>query len=418
MKNRPLCAYFHRRNLLTEIKILPIFLSMEYIERTQESRIRHVLARGKSVLLLGPRQTGKTTLIARLHSRRTLSFMRPDIRQRYEKAPGLLIGEMEALKTPAGSPRPLVVLDEVQKVPHILDAVQDLIDRKIAQFVLTGSSARKLRRGSTVNLLPGRVVALRLDPLTIGEMPTRALEDWLLYGGLPEIVQTPEPDDRDSDLGTYVTTYLEEEVRAEAVVRNLGAFARFVELAAGESGRIINMQKLSQEVGVSHTAIRSYFQILEDCLLADRIDPVTAGRHRARLTKAPKFLFFDLGVRRVAAREGTLLPRETLGALFEQLIGLELLRGSRVTPDPVRIKFWRSHDGPEVDWVVERSHHYIPVEVKWTDAPSVRDIRHLQEFLREYPSAREAYLVCRASYRLKLDDHIQAIPWQEVGSIL
>lgn len=390
---------------------------MEYINRSQETQIRETLARGKSVLLLGPRQTGKTTLISRLNSQRTLSFMRPDIRQRYEKDPGLLIRELEAMNTAGGSTRPLLVLDEVQKVPQLLDAVQDVIDREIAQFVLTGSSARKLRRGSNVNLLPGRVVALRLDPLTTAEAPTRSLDDWLLYGGLPAIVQTQNPHHRELDLGTYVTTYLEEEVRAEAVVRNLGAFARFLELAAAESGQIINMQKLSQDVGVSHTAIRAYFQILEDCLIADRIEPMTTSRHRRRLTKAPKFLFFDLGVRRVAAREGTAVPKEVLGAWFEQFIGLELLRCSRLLPDAVRLTFWRSHDGPEVDWVIDRAHHSIPIEVKWTDAPSPRDIRNLHTFMKDYDQTTEAYVVCRTPHRLKLAPHILALPWQEVATL-
>jgi predicted AAA+ superfamily ATPase len=390
---------------------------MNYIYRKQEEQIQQTLARGKSVLLLGPRQTGKTTLINRLNSRRTLSFMRPDVRQRYEKDPGLLIQELEALRGAAGSPPPLVVLDEVQKVPQLLDAVQDVIDRHVAQFVLTGSSARKLRRGSNINLLPGRVVALRLDPLTTAEVPTRSLEEWLLYGGLPAIVQTQDSRHRELDLGTYVTTYLEEEVRAEAAVRNLGAFARFVELAAAESGRIVNMQKLSHDVGVSHTAIRAYFQILEDCLIADRIEPMTTSRHRRRLTKTPKFLFFDLGVRRVAAREGTRVPKEVLGAWFEQFVGLELLRCSRLLPDSVRITFWRSHDGPEVDWVIERAHHLIPLEVKWTEVPSLRDARHLQVFLSEHAHTKEAYVVCRTPHRLKLAPHILAIPWQEISTL-
>ena len=143
---------------------------------------------------------------------------------------------------------------------------QDLIDRGRANFILTGSSARKLRRGARINLLPGRVAALRIDPFSLLELPAKDLHERLLYGSLPGILSVGNNVDRETDLESYVTTYLEEEVRAEAVVRNLGDFARFLELAASESGGIINLRKLSQEIGVAHTTIGAYYQILEDCL--------------------------------------------------------------------------------------------------------------------------------------------------------
>src|SRR5262245_347415 len=141
---------------------------MAYIPRLMESQVLRHLLREKSVLLIGPRQTGKTTLLGRLPSDLTLSLVRPDVRQRYERTPGILAGEVEALAQSI-SKRPLILLDEVQRVPDLLDVVQDLIDRRVAKFVLTGSSARKLRRGASINLLPGRVVTLRLDPLTTAE---------------------------------------------------------------------------------------------------------------------------------------------------------------------------------------------------------------------------------------------------------
>src|SRR3989338_8570228 len=167
------------------------------------------------------RQTGKTTLISCFKSDLFISLVPPEIRQRYEKSPGLLTGEVETLENKGVSKRPLVFLDEVQKVPSILDSVQDLIDRRKANFILTGSSARKLRRGSQVNLLPGRVVALRLDPLILREAPASNLEERLLFGALPGILSVAHSEERETDLESYVTTYLEEEIRAEAVVRNL-----------------------------------------------------------------------------------------------------------------------------------------------------------------------------------------------------
>src|SRR3989338_188724 len=289
---------------------------MKYIPRLLEKNIRHALARNKSVLLLGARQTGKTTLIGQLDADLTISFIQPNIRQRYEKAPHLLKGEVEAIVGAASKKRPLVVLDGIQKVPGILDVAQDLIDRGRANFILTGSSARKLRRGARINLLPGRVAALRIDPFSLLELPAKDLHERLLYGSLPGILSVGNNVDRETDLESYVTTYLEEEVRAEAVVRNLGDFARFLELAASESGGIINLRKLSQEIGVAHTTIGAYYQILEDCMIAERIEPLTQSKTRKKLTKSGKFLFFDLGVRRLAAREGTRLSRDAMGKIL------------------------------------------------------------------------------------------------------
>lgn len=391
---------------------------MEYISRLQEERIRGALGRNKSVLLLGPRQTGKTTLIQRLGGRISISFVRPDVRQRYEKNPALLAAEVEALGDPNPAGRPLVLLDEIQKVPQILDVVQDLIDRRRANFVLTGSSARKLRRGPDVNLLPGRVVVIRLDPLTLRESDQRSLEERLLYGSLPGIVLLRRSAERETDLESYVTAYLEEEVRAEAIVRNLGSFARFLEYAASESGRLVNFRKLSQEIGVAHTTIGSYYQILEDCLIAERVEPLTQSKTRKKLTKSHKYLFFDLGVRRAAAREGVRPSRNAMGDLFEQFIGLELIRSARLSDHKIHIRFWRDPDGPEVDWVIEKEGRTLPLEVKWTESPAPADIRHLETFLSEYPSAKSGYLVCRALRNAKLSDRVTAIPWKNVDELI
>ncbi len=389
---------------------------MEYIPRLLEEKIRHSLGRNKSVLLFGARQTGKTTLISRFNCDLSISFIQPEVRQRYEKSPHLLKEEVEVIALK--KKRPLVILDEVQKVPDILDVVQYLIDRGISNFILTGSSARKLRRGVRVNLLPGRVATFRIDPFSLVEFPARDLNRRLLYGALPGILAVREEADRETDLESYVTTYLEEEVRAEAVVRNLGDFARFLELAASESGGIINLRKLSQEIGVAHTTIGAYYQILEDCLIAERIEPLTKSKTRKKLTKSEKFLFFDLGVRRVAAREGTKLSRDTMGRIFEQFVGLELLRCAHTKSPSTRIRFWRDPDGPEVDWIVDKNNVYTPIEVKWTENPNTSDIRYLEVFLSEYPSAGCGYLVCRVPRKLKLSNRVFAVPWQSVDELV
>ncbi len=390
---------------------------MNYTDRAIEPAINRALARGRTLFLFGARQTGKTTLTGRIPAALRISLAQPDVRLRYEKAPGLLRGEIEAL--PADGPLPpLIVLDEVQKVPELLDAVQDLVDRRVARFVLTGSSARKLRRGSSANLLPGRASVFHLDPFSLQEYPGAKLETLLLDGSLPGMVAVADASDREADLSSYVTTYLEEEIRAEAAVRNLGAFARFLELAAAEAGGIVNLRALAADVGVAHTTIAAYYQILEDCLIADRVEPLTASATRKKLTRSDKYLFFDMGVRRLAAHEGRRVLPVRWGQLFEQWVGCELLRYARASATPsMRVRFWRDPDGPEVDWIVDREGRLTPIEVKWTDAPDAGDARHLKIFLGEYPAADHAFVVCRVPRKLKLSDRVTAIPWQELLSL-
>ena len=300
-----------------------------FIERQVAVPIKKTLARGKSLLLLGPRQCGKTTLIEKYFKADiSISFLRSELRQRYEQSPDLLIHEIEAeIKT--SQKIPLVFIDEVQKVPQIMDAIQYLIDKKIAQFILTGSSARKLRRGQHINLLPGRLIVMHVDPLNIQEIAhlNISLDQLLLYGSLPEILLEKNNESKEETLHAYVNTYLEEEIRSEALVRKVSLFSRFLELAASEAGGMINVQKLSQELGVSRITIQNYFEILEDCLVAEKIEPYFNSKNnvRQRLSKASKYLLFDLGIRRVSAKEGTQLPFKVIGHLFEQFIGLELL---------------------------------------------------------------------------------------------
>ncbi|MFN0062969.1 MAG: ATP-binding protein [Myxococcaceae bacterium] len=390
---------------------------MNYVARSIEEDVRSALARGKSVLLLGPLQTGKTTLLTKVPHDLSISLVRPETRQRYEKHLELLEGEVIAFSQQHGTHQPVVLLDEVQKVPRLLDVAQDLIDRKKARFILTGSSARKLRRGKDVNLLPGRVVVLHLDPLSMQESPNAPLEQRLLFGELPGIVLTQGDENRELDLRSYVTTYLEEEVRAEALVRSLASFSRFLELAAAESGQVVNFRKLSQEIGVAHTTIISYYEILEDCLIVHRVEPWTQSKTRKKLTKAQKYLFFDLGVRRVASAFPPHIVPMLVGDWFEQWVGLQLIRQCRHASRSTRVHFWRDPDGPEVDWVLHRGGELIPIEVKWTEHPSEKDAKHLHVFLSEYPSAKKAFVVCRTPKAVQLSPAVTAVPWTDIGSL-
>lgn len=392
---------------------------MAYIPRLIEQNIRNTLLRGKSILLLGPRQTGKTTLIKnQINPDISYSFAQASTRQRYEQNPALLENELEEQIKLFSKP-PVVFIDEVQKIPRIMDIAQHLIDTKSAQFILTGSSARKLKKGHEINLLPGRVVALTMTPLLYQEIKhlDPKLEDILLYGTLPGIITEPDNHLKETDIYSYVTTYLEEEIRAEAAVRNIGSFSRFLEIAAGESGRQLNFTRISQDIGISDTTIANYYQILEDCLITLRIDPITQSQTKRRLIKSPKYLFFDLGIRRACANEGTRLPQKTLAELFEHFVGNELVYHSQLASPQIKIKYWRDSAGPEIDYVLDVAHQYLPLEVKWTDKPNISDAKHLIKFLMEYPDTKQAYVVCRTPIRYKIAANITAIPWQEINTI-
>lgn len=391
---------------------------MSYVLRLIQERIEKTLQRGKSILLLGPRQTGKTTLLHKLPLDRYLSLANLETRIGYEQDLGRFAREIEALAAQSTN-RPIIAVDEIQKIPILFDAIQDLIDRDLGQFILTGSSARKLRKTQALNLLPGRVIPHHMDPLMIQELPKEKLviENLLLFGSLPEIVLEDDIDIREENLEAYVSLFLDEEIRVEAAVRNVGMFAQFLHLAASESGKAMNFDKISQDIGVARGTISSYYQILEDCLVSEKIEPITHSVTRKRLIKTPKFLLFDLGIRRVSAKLGTKLPNEIMGNLFEEYIGLELLRYIRLHSPRSALRFWRDANGPEVDWIVEKHGEYLPIEVKWTNKPTLSQSNHLHLFLKEY-SAKKGYLVCRIPFRQKLSETVDAIPWQEIPYIV
>ena len=388
---------------------------MNYIFRIIETNLRQILHWGKSVLLLGPRQTGKTTLLKQFPVDLTISFANPLVRRRYEQNLNLLYDEIKALS----NKQPRVIIDEVQKIPEILDAVQDLIDKGLAQFILTGSSARKLRQPK-INWLPGRVINLHLDPLMFSELPLDKLDLTLLlyYGSLPEVVLTEDVDKKTLLLDSYTSLYLEEEIRTEAAVRNVARFTEFLSLAAAESGNIINFSKLSQELGISRKTIADYFQILEDCLIVEKVSAYSTTKTRRRLTKSDKYIFFDLGVKRLAQYAGVDQVRDIQGRLFEELIGIELVRCCRLLKERAKVYYWRDSSGPEVDWLVEQNNQLIAYEVKLKETPAQQDIKHLKIFMSEHPSCKRAYVVCQTPNAFQLDENITAIPWQKLVDTL
>jgi uncharacterized protein len=402
-----------------------------YLERA----LRQATSRGKVRLLFGARQTGKSTLLRAIAPTRALllNLQDPRERVRYERSPGALASELEARR----EKHLVVCVDEIQKVPVLLDDIQYLYDRFPArfEFYVTGSSSRKLRTGAA-NLLPGRSHAYHLLPVIGPErasaprstifptlkpaaagsgFPTAALEDLLVWGSLPGVTSEPVTR-RAATLTTYAEVYLEEEIRREAVVRDVGAFARFLTLAAVESGRIMNLTALSQESGVPVATTRNFYQVLVDTFVGYWIMPY--GRSgRKEILSTPRFLLFDLGVRNAAA--DVPLSRELLktqaGPLFEQWVLLELVARAMYLGRGYQVQFWRTRHGAEVDAVVVTPKGDIPIEVKWTDKVRATDARHLELFLDAYAArAKRGFLVCRVPRALRLTDRVTAIPWQEL----
>ncbi len=293
-----------------------------------------------------------------------------------------------------------------------------MIDKKVAQFVITGSSARKLKQQSDLNLLPGRVLYFKMSPFSSSERTDLNLDHHLYYGSLPEVTLTTKHSDKEEYLASYVETYLEEEIRKEALLRKLPDFIRFMELSAIESGNVVNYTKISNEIGVSHLTVKSYFEILESTLIGQIIKPITESETRKKLLKSPRFLYFDLGVRRLAAGEGNKLGRPRLGQLFEQFVGLELSRQINFINSRIGLHYWQDPQSAEVDWVLRKANQYIPIEVKYKSTPNASDISHLEKFLNEYPCPHGGFIVCDTQLPMKINSRIVAISWKDIATIV
>jgi predicted AAA+ superfamily ATPase len=341
-----------------------------------------------------------------------------------ERAPSKLINQVRALKN-----KPCVFIDEAQKVPALFDAVQVLIDNKDAWFILTGSSARKLKRHG-VNLLPGRIKRYHLDPLLWGELGlvkdctikelsvdnvnhiAYSFKDALIYGSLPGIVNLPQ-EDRPDFLRSYAEIYLEEEIRAEALSRKIGAFSRFLELAAVESGTSPNLCKLSNESGVSQPAVKEFYNILEDTLVIERVGPYLKNA-RKRILSSSRYYFFDLGVRNVLARLPLTanLVNTQKGTLFEHAVMLEIIRRVKVLNKNYKICYWRTSAGAEVDCVIDLGSSVIPLEIKSSSFVAQSEIKGLKSFLSDYGKmAKHGYVITMGDKKEVLADNITAIPW-------
>lgn len=326
---------------------------------------KHLRATRRSALVLGPRQVGKSTLLSSLGPDLSLNLADPRTFRDYAAHPERLQRELDAAPPAVKT----VFLDEVQRIPALLDAVQICLDDQPGRFrfLLSGSSARKLRRGQA-NLLPGRVHVHHLHPLLAAELgPDFDLARVLAHGTLPGIYSEGDPVTRAADLRSYADTYLREEIQAEALVRNIGGFARLLDLMAAASGRILNVQALCRDAGLGYETTRRYVEVLEDTLVMFRIPAWSGlrGSSRSSLVRHAKLFFFDLGVRNALLRRplDAPLPDER-GVLLEHLIACELQRRLGTIWPEAALFHYRTRHGAEVDFVLEVGREVWGIEVK------------------------------------------------------
>jgi predicted AAA+ superfamily ATPase len=329
------------------------------------------LLKKKSLFLFGPRGTGKSFWI-----RQTLGHV-PDVLYvdlldsdnflRLSARPR----DLESLH-PSGKfgAKDRVVIDEIQKVPSLLDEVHRLIETRGCRFLMTGSSARKLRHGA-VNLLAGRAWRAEFFPLVSQEIPDFDLERCLRFGSLPAVLKSDEPKE---DLKAYVSTYLREEIMAEALVRKAAPFHRFLKVAALSNGELINYASIASDAAVPATSVQDHYEVLVDTLLGFRLEPWKASKKRKAIATA-KFYFFDTGVWHALLGTQSLDRNSDLyGKSFEQWLGQELRAYLSYRRRDEELAFWRSTSGYEVDYLVGDQ---VAIEVKATQRVSDRDLRGL-----------------------------------------
>jgi predicted AAA+ superfamily ATPase len=358
----------------------------------------------ETFFLWGPRQTGKTTLLRESYPEALwIDLLKAEEFRRYVQNPERLREEVAAAPR-----RGQIVVDEVQKVPQILDEVHWLHENHRARFALCGSSARKVRRGGA-NLLGGRAVRYELHGITAAEAATDFdLERMLNRGYLPAIYGS---DRAERLLGAYVGDYLKEEVAAEGLVRNLPVFSEFLNAAALSDTELVNFATIARECGVSSHTIKGYFQILEDTLLG-RWLPAYTKRPKRRVIGAPKFYFADVGVVNHLARRGALRPGgELFGKAFENWVFHELSAYNAYSETFARVSYWRLASGIEVDFIVGEMR--VAVEAKATAKVTADHLKGLRNLVQDHPRVAARVVVCLESRARSTEDGILVLPAEE-----
>lgn len=352
----------------------------------------------RSAFLWGPRKVGKTYWLHHhfiTRGDRVIDLLETDTFAEYVARPALLRERWDGHRT---------VIDEIQKVPALLDEVHWLISHRGASFLLTGSSARKLRHGHA-NLLAGRAWRYEMGPLSATELEGFDLERAMWTGLVPPHALSPDPD---QDLRAYVADYLKEEIAAEAQARNIPAFADFLRVAAITSSELVNYVNVAREVGVSAKVVSRYFEILDDTLLGLRLAPWTRSVSR-RMIQTEKFYLFDVGLANHLARRRPKIGGSDFGKSFEHWVLMEILNYRRYREPDLDVCFWRTSTGMEVDFVL--GDMVAAVEVKGTARVSNAHLRGLRALIEDH-AVRHAVVVSLEREPRTVAPDIDVLPWQ------
>ncbi|MBI2119912.1 MAG: ATP-binding protein [Elusimicrobia bacterium] len=364
-----------------------------------------------SFFLFGPRGSGKTHLLKSWFSKSHILYvdlLDPDIFQTLSLRPKSLLDQLAALPKSTH----WVVIDEIQKLPLLLDLVHQQIESSRFQFALTGSSARKLKHGSA-NLLAGRAMVYHLFALTANEIGEKfSLSSALRWGTLPRLYSLTTNEEKKDYLRSYTHTYLQEEITQEQVIRRLDPFRRFLFIAAQMSGQIINFAKIARETGSSVPTVQTYFQILEDTLIGFLLDPFHESI-RKRQRENPKFYFFDTGILRSLTQTLTvdLVPQTyAFGIAFEHFLINEIHRLANYRKKDYRFSYLRTKDGVEIDLIIERpALKRALVEIKSTDRIMPEDVRSLKTIASDIPNS-EAFCLSLDPIAKKIEK-VHCLPW-------
>lgn len=358
----------------------------------------------KSAFLWGPRKVGKSTWIRNhLQPEIFIDLLKTDVFADYASRPSLLRERYSDAKS-------LIVIDEVQKVPDILDEVQWLIDNRQISFLLTGSSARKLRK-THANLLGGRAWRYTMSPICFPEMDEIDIEHILFSGLLPSHLLSPDPL---QDLRAYVADYLKEEISAEAAVQNIPSFAEFLHIASVTSGEILNYNNVAREAGINAKVVRNYFQILEDTLLGYRLQPWKKSPDR-RLIESEKFYLFDVGVANYLARQKPKIGSRDFGKSFEHYIMMELKAYQAYRNPELPLYYWRTSAGQEVDFILGDME--CAVEIKTSSRVDLHAAKGISILQSDY-KLKKSIIVSFESEPKKLGKDILCLPWKHFLEML
>ncbi len=368
-----------------------------------------------SFFLFGARGTGKSTLLTTLfeaHNTLTINLLNPLEEMRFLRNPG----ELRQVVLAVNPEIQYIVIDEIQKVPKLLDVVHLLLesDKSDKQFILTGSSAKQLK-ASGVNLLAGRAFTYNLFPFSYLELGKLFdLKQTLCFGMLPKIFAFQSDSHKIKFLQSYTITYLKEEIWSERLVNNLEHFHRFLEVAAQSNGKIVNYANIARDVGVDDKTVKSYFTLLEDTLIGNFLEPFDHS-FRKRLRAAPKFYYFDLGVTRALSATLSISPVPSTsyyGELFEQFIIIECIKLKYYFQSEYRLSYLKTASDLEIDLIIERpGSKPIFVEIKSKEAVGEEDLNSLLKLSSDFG---ECEAICLSQDpRKKRIQHVTVYPWQE-----